>query len=170
MILLCIGILVVLSFSRVPGGFRLFTVLSGSMEPVLHTGSVIFVKSAENYNIGDIVTRTTSDPKVTITHRIISATETDGQKIFEAKGDANNSQDNEKFSKSDIIGREFFTIPYLGFLISFAKTQQGLLFLVIIPAIIIIYEELGKIVKEIKKLRLKKFNRDESLYKFYDKD
>ena len=48
----------------------------------------------------------------------------------------------------DIIGKKIAAVPYLGFPISYAKTTPGLILLVIIPAVIIIYDEMQKIKKE----------------------
>lgn len=158
-LILFLGVFVVLSFSRVPGGIKLFTVMSGSMEPALHTGSVIFVKPMQSYVVGDIVTRATEEAAVTVTHRIVSKQEIDGQTTFETKGDANDSADYGKFPQSSIIGKEFLTVPFLGYAVSYAKTQQGMILLVVIPAIIIIYDEMGKIGKEIRRMRAKKLEK-----------
>jgi signal peptidase I len=159
--LIAIGILVVFSFAPMPGNYKIFTVMSGSMEPTLHTGSLIFVKPLADYGIGDVVTRRTNDPKVTITHRIVSKEEIDGQIAFETKGDANDAPDGEKFTKEGIIGREFLMVPYLGYLVSYAKTSQGIIVLIVIPAVIIIYDEINKIKEEIKKkIRYKKSLKD----------
>ncbi len=163
-LVLCVGVLVALSFSNIPKGFKMLTVMSGSMKPTLQTGSVIFVKTMQNYAIGYIVTRTTSDPKVTITHRIVSKNEVDGQIKFETKGDANNSVDGEKFTQDKIIGKELLTIPYFGYVVSFAKTQPGILLLVIIPSVIFIYEEIRKIVNELKRIKLQKIERRGTFY------
>lgn len=154
--LIAIGTLVVLSFLPLPGNYKIFTVQSGSMEPEIHTGSLIFVKPLDDYSVGDVVTQRTDDPKMTVTHRIISKEEIDGQTVFETKGDANDSSDGEKFGKDMIIGKKFLSIPFLGYLTSYAKTQAGIILIIIIPAIIIIYDEFNKIAAEIKKIRQKK--------------
>ena len=150
-ILILIGILVVFSFIPFPGNYKIFTVQSGSMEPTIKTGSLIFVKPISEYSVGDIVTRRTTDPKITITHRIFSKTDVNGQTAFETKGDANNAPDGEKFTKEGIIGKVLLAIPLLGFPVSFAKTTQGLILIVIIPAVIIIYDEMQKIKEEIRR-------------------
>jgi signal peptidase len=150
-ILILIGILVIFSFVPFPGNYKIFTVQSGSMEPAIKTGSLIFVKPEANYNVGDVITRRTTDPKVTITHRIFSKTDVNGQTAFETKGDANNAPDAEKFTEKGIIGKVLLAIPFLGFPVSFAKTTQGLILIVIIPAVIIIYDELNKIKAEIRR-------------------
>ncbi len=149
--LVVIGILVAFSFFPIPGNYKVYTVLSGSMEPAIHTGSLIFVKPLESYNEGDIITVPTRDGKKTVTHRVISKTEKNGEVIFKTKGDANDSEDKEIIKEGDIIGKTFLAIPLLGYPVNYAKTPQGLILLIIIPAIIIIYDEVRKIEKEIMK-------------------
>jgi signal peptidase I len=150
-LLVLLGVFVVFSFIPFPGNYKVFTVQSGSMEPTIHTGSMIFVKPMADYNVGDIVTKRTNDPKVTITHRIVSKEEAQGKITFDTKGDANQSADGEKFTKEGIIGKMIAKIPFLGYPVGYAKTTPGLILLIIIPAVIIIYDEMNKIKDEIKK-------------------
>lgn len=161
-LLLLLGVFVVFSFVPFPGNYKIFTVQSGSMEPTIHTGSLIFVKPEADYNIGDIVTRKTSDPKVTITHRIVSKVDTGGQIAFETKGDANNAADGEKFAKDAIIGKEIFKIPFIGYPVGYAKTTAGLILLIVVPAVIIIYDELNKIKEEVKRMMRERKNKRET--------
>lgn len=148
-VLFLFGGLVVFSLLPISGNIKLLTVLSGSMEPSVHTGSLIFIKPTNNYKVGDIVTRKTSDAKVTVTHRISEKKVIDGKTIFNTKGDANNSDDNEKVTPEMIVGRVFLNIPYLGYAVGFAKTKHGLIIIILIPALIIIFDELVKIKNEV---------------------
>jgi len=150
-LLVLLGVFVVFSFVPFPGNYKVFTVMSGSMAPAIGTGSIVFVKPMGDYNVGDVVTRRTTDPKITITHRIVSKEEIQGQIAFETKGDANDSPDGEKFTREGIVGKVFVTIPFLGYPVAYAKTTPGLILLIIIPAIIIIYDEINKIKDEIRK-------------------
>ena len=150
-ILIFIGVLVVFSFLKIPGNYKIFTVQSGSMEPAIHTGSLIFVKPLDGYKKGDIVTRTTKDGKATVTHRIIEEIDEKGEVYFKTKGDANDGEDTEKVFEKEIIGKSFLAIPLLGYPVSYAKTPTGLILIIIIPAVIIIYDEVRKIEKEIGK-------------------
>ncbi|MFA6284913.1 MAG: signal peptidase I [Parcubacteria group bacterium] len=150
-LLVLLGVFVVFSFVPFPGNYKVFTVQSGSMEPTIHTGSMIFVKPEADYNVGDIITKRTDDSKMTVTHRIVSKEELQGKVAFETKGDANQSADGEKFTKEGIIGKEIFKLPYIGFPVGYAKTTPGLILLIIIPAVIIVYDEMNKIKDEIKK-------------------
>lgn len=140
--------LIAVTFLPIKGNYKVYTVQSGSMEPAIHLGSLIFVKAQKDYNVGDVVTRRTEDPKVNITHRIFSKKEENGQTVFETKGDANDSPDGETVTKDKIIGKEFLKFPYVGYPIGYARTTIGFLILVIIPAVIIIYEEMRKIKEE----------------------
>ena len=156
-LLVVLGIFVIFSFVPIPGNYKIFTVQSGSMSPTIHTGSMVFVKPSGDYNVGDIVTRKSDNPKETVTHRIHSKEEKNGQIIFETKGDANEAQDMRDFAKADIIGKVFFTVPLIGYPVMYAKTTPGLILLIVIPAVIIIYDEINKIKAEIqKKLRYRK--------------
>lgn len=139
---------VVLSMFSI-GGVRLFSVLSGSMEPTIHTGSVIFDIPSGSYGVGDIVTRKTETEGVTVTHRIIEKTSDNGRTVYHTKGDANNVVDEEDVDTSAFVGKVAFSIPWLGYVISFAQTKEGFILVVIVPAVIIIYEELRKVKKEI---------------------
>ncbi|MDR3559578.1 MAG: signal peptidase I [Candidatus Pacebacteria bacterium] len=148
-LLIVLGLFVIFSFMPFPGNYKIFVVESGSMEPTIKTGSLIFVKPEADYFVGNIITRTTSDPKVTITHRIVSKKEVNKQEIFDTKGDANNAPDGANFPKSNIIGKELVHLPWIGYPVGYAKTTPGLILLIIVPAVIIIYDELNKIKEEI---------------------
>lgn len=155
-IIFSFGILVVFSMFPIAGNMKLLTVLSGSMEPQIHTGSLIFIRPVGEYNVGDVVTKTTEEESTTITHRIIEKEIIDSNAVFVTKGDANNVADNEKVPQEKIVGKVFLNIPYLGYAVNFAKTKQGLILIIIIPAVIIIFEELVKIKDEVVRMRKEK--------------
>ena len=68
-------------------GYSIFTVKTGSMEPVIKQNDVIIVKSQDFYEVDDIITY--KEDKSFITHRIISVR---GHDII-TQGDANNAKD-----------------------------------------------------------------------------
>lgn len=152
------GIIIAGSFSvahftgRQP--FKLYVVSSGSMEPSIKTGSVIAVVPKAVYQVGDIISFKTSDnSKSTTTHRIVGI----GGGFFKVAGDANDDPDPNLVPNSAVVGSVRLSVPYVGYLSGFAKTPKGFILLVIIPATIIIYEELKGLGVEIKKL-LQKFH------------
>jgi signal peptidase len=135
------------------GGFKLLVVRSGSMEPAIKTGSMVIDKSFNDYNVGNIVTFKNKDkPKETTTHRIANIKYQGDIKLFTTKGDANDSADSEQIAQDRIEGKVIFSIPYFGYAASFARTLPGLIFIIVIPATIIVYEEMKKIHYETKQI------------------
>ncbi len=136
----------------IPGNYKLLTVMSGSMEPKIKTGSLIVIKPASLYKINDIVTfKNSPTSQETTTHRIIETQEVGGTQFAITKGDANPSEDSNKVPANLIIGKVIFKIPYLGYPMNFAKTLPGVIILIVIPGTIIIYDEILNIAKELKK-------------------
>lgn len=149
--LILLILLIGFSTLPIPGNYKLYSVMSGSMEPDIRRGSVMVVKPVDSYEENDVITYNISGSKDTITHRIIKKETIEEQVIFTTKGDANDAEDREPISSDDIVGKALYQIPLLGYPMSFTKTKEGLIFLVIIPATIIIYSEILNIKKEVKK-------------------
>ena len=142
------------------GGIQLLTVRSGSMEPTIKTGSLILIKSANNYAIGDIVTyKSSTDPNEKITHRIVDMSTDKGITQYRTEGDANDVADSISVRQDQIVGKELFTVPYIGYPIGYARTVPGLIIIVIVPATIIIYDEALKIRKEAAEIKKRRRNR-----------
>lgn len=151
-----IALLLIISVLPITGNYKVMTVLSGSMEPTIKMGSIVVVKPQENYKIGDIITFTSYNKKKTpITHRIYDMEVVGGYPVYITKGDANNAPDPKKITKKDIIGKVIFSIPYVGYAVDFARKPIGFIFIVIVPAAIIIFDETKKIYEEIKKKKNK---------------
>ena len=110
-------------------GFKVFTVLSGSMEPAYHTGSVIYVKEVDHTQLqaGDVITFMISEDMVA-THRIVGVVpDNDDPTVlrYRTKGDANDSEDGTLVHYKNIIGSPVFTIPYLGYVASYIQSPPG---------------------------------------------
>jgi signal peptidase len=76
--------------------------------------------------------------------------------LFTTEGDANGTPDGTQITSSDILGKVVIKIPFLGYVVAFTRTVPGLIILVVIPAVIIIYEEINKIKVEVKKRKEKR--------------
>lgn len=134
-------LLVITLFS--PFGFSSRVVLSGSMEPAIKTGSVVVVGPQKEYNIGDVVTYQTGDRAIMpTTHRIIGAELVGGATVFTTRGDANSSNDATQIGPSDIQGKVVLSIPYLGYILEFARTPLGLVVILVIPSVLVMRDEI----------------------------
>lgn len=162
-VLVIIFAILALSSKFTIGGFKLLVVMSGSMEPAIKTGSMVIDKNFNDYNIGDIITfKDEQKPKETTTHRIKDKQCQEGNCLFLTKGDANNSADGEQVTEDRIVGKTILSIPYFGYIASFARTLEGLIIFIVIPATIIIYEEFKKIHQETKQIVHKRRKKKEA--------
>ena len=144
-----VAVFVAVSALNLPGGWKLFTVQSGSMQPAISLGSLVIVKPAGEYVVGDVITFKTGPTPPT--HRINQVE----AGVITTKGDANDASDSEPVKPGQIIGKLVLTIPVAGYPVAFAKSKEGFLLLIVIPATLIIYSEILNIKNEIKKLRQK---------------
>ena len=151
--ILGVALLMIVSIFPIPGNIAVKVVLSGSMEPAIPVGSVIVVKPVESYIVGDVITFG-KDTKTDIptTHRIVDVRIEGEETFFKTQGDANEDPDMSELKESAIAGKVLVTIPFLGYLIDFAKKPIGFILLVIIPASCIMIDEIRKIWVEVKKM------------------
>lgn len=122
-------------------------VVSGSMEPNIHVGSLIYIRNVnfDNLKVGDVITYSLGDS--TITHRIISI-DYDSLTCI-TKGDANESIDLSAVTSSQIVGKVFIIIPLLGYVVYFIK--QNLVLIIGIAITIVLIIVLIKLIKNYKK-------------------
>lgn len=141
----CIVVLVVILAILLVGarlvGLQVFTVLSGSMEPAYHVGSLIYVKDVDYRQLqpGDVITFLLDEDTVA-THRIteVLVDENDPETLrYFTKGDANEAPDGSSVHYRNIIGTPVFTIPYLGYLANYIQQPPGMYVAIAAGAILI---------------------------------
>jgi len=169
LIVLLAIVLLVGSFGIIPQ-FKTYVVQSGSMEPALKTGSIAMVAKSSSYWSQDIISFTKGTGKDNVvTHRVIDriySEEIINKYVYSTKGDANSSIDQDTVSEEQIVGKVVFSIPYLGYFTEFVKQPYGFILFVVIPATIIVYEELKSLKKEFLALLSKiRHKREEDTYR-----
>ncbi len=163
-ILFVILIAVGTAISSLNLGVKMYSVNSGSMAPAIPAGSLVVVKPSQDYQKEEVITfkneadRSVNNPKITTTHRIYQVNQAADQTTYTTKGDFNPQPDFVTTDKELIIGKVLFSIPLLGFPITFTKNIEGLIILIIIPGTIIVYSEILNIKKEILLLIKKRKN------------
>lgn len=137
--------------------------MSGSMEPSIHTGSIVTVHQETDYNLQDVITvQMQNDPSQSYTHRVVEKIEEDTTS-FRTKGDANESEDADLSQESQVLGKVIFSIPLIGYLANFAKQPTGFILMIIVPSIIIAASEMNIIKEETKKLISKSKNKKDEI-------
>lgn len=148
LMILLISVATVVVISKASGGepqlfgYQLKTVLSGSMEPGILTGSIIAVKSAvdkTSFKEGDVITFQ-AEEDILITHRITEVVESGDSVLYRTKGDNNNAEDmNPVLSDNVVAEYTGFTMPYVGYFINFTQSKNGALLLLIPGFLLLIY-------------------------------
>ena len=117
-----VGLVVVLALLLVGArlfGMQVFTVLSGSMEPTYHVGSLIYVRDVDYRELkeGDVITFMMDEDTVA-THRIMGVVPDENDPTvlrYRTKGDANDAEDGTLLHYKNVIGSPVFTLPKLGY-------------------------------------------------------
>lgn len=107
-------------------GFHIYTVISGSMEPAIATGSLVYVKGIppEEVDEEDVIAFYGSmDGASIITHRVVANSEIMGE--FITKGDANDTKDMNPVPYDNYIGKVMLTVPVMGSVAQMFTSSAG---------------------------------------------
>ena len=106
-------------------GMQAMAVLTGSMEPNIHVGAIVFVKQTpwEELTVGDVVTYNLNGGTY-VTHRVVAKDE--AAQTVTTQGDANESADSLPVAYNNVLGRMAFQVPGLGYISIYAKTPLGI--------------------------------------------
>lgn len=115
-------------------GAHTLTVLSGSMSPSIPVGSMVVVRQVDprSVAVGDVVTYATTDPVSgvgeLVTHRVAAIDKTQPEPVFITKGDANRIADDRPFDASQLRGRVWYHLPWVGSLRDAVFTRTGAMY------------------------------------------
>lgn len=118
-------------------GYRVFNVISGSMEPTYSVGDLIYVKEVNPYDIkeGMVITFVLNEELVVATHRVVEV-DTENQ-YFHTKGDANDTADSAPVHFNNVIGVPQFRLPLLGYVSDFIQNPPGMYITLAVGAVLI---------------------------------
>lgn len=104
-------------------GYQVYDVVSGSMEPEIPVGSVVYVKETppDEMKEGDVAAFWSGD--IVVVHRVVENQIVEGQ--FVTKGDANAGEDVRKTPYDALIGKVTRHIPLLGMVMSLLTSTVG---------------------------------------------
>ena len=134
------------------GGYRLFTVATGSMEPEYQVGDVLISQEIDpnEIQVGDnIVYRgnTGSFKDKIVTHQVVSIREENGEKKITTKGIANVEEDPE-IDGSQVYGKVIYKVKTLSFIGQIIKNIYVFYFIIFVPIAIIIFRQVRIILKK----------------------
>lgn len=136
-------------------GYRVFTIATGSMEPVYNIDDVILVKDTDPSTLkkGDDIAYLGNRDAVKgliVTHRIIRIeTFNDGKVHYTLKG-VNNKYEDPSITEDQILGKVVGKLPVVNFINHVVKNIYGFFFLVFCPLVLVIFLEIADTIIDMK--------------------
>ena len=123
-------------------GLQPMQVLSGSMEPTYHVGSLIYVKAVDHVRLaaGDVITFML-DEDTLATHRIVEVVPDENDPTvlrYRTKGDNNDAVDGSLVHYKNVVGTPIFSIPQLGYFANYIRKPPGTYIAVSVGAILLL--------------------------------
>lgn len=107
-------------------GYHIYSVVSGSMEPAIPTGSLVYIKETgpEEIEAGDVIAfYGAADSASIITHRVVENRVVMGE--FSTKGDANQTPDMNPVPYAHLIGKVEYSVPRAGMIAAVFTSPKG---------------------------------------------
>jgi signal peptidase I, archaeal type len=124
------------------GTWQASSVLSGSMEPKLPTGSVVIAQRepVKTLKVGDVVIfHRPDEPQRQVVHRIVKMTPSKEGPILETKGDANESKDPWRVRpEGHTVWIVRHDVPYVGYAVTTVRSETGVKVLLGAAAVLIV--------------------------------
>lgn len=151
-ILLCL----VLTAPRL-AGIKTYVVISGSMEPAIPVGSMVYSKAVDPKTLqtGDVIVFYSSKvgpgdagtkDVIPITHRVVLNDTKAGE--ITTKGDANDQADISKVTYLNVEGKVIFHIPHLGYLAAPLSSTTGKIAIALIILAGYLLTEVGSSIRK----------------------
>lgn len=149
-VLTCIGVVIILItlaaalLLAVPSylGWKQMMVLTGSMEPEIPVGSMVYIEETqpESLQEGDIITFSQKDGDV-VTHRVVRNRSVEGELV--TKGDANAEEDVDSVPYDRVIGKVSLTVPAAGDVLGYIASDVGKIYMIAFGACGLMFVILG---------------------------
>ena len=134
------------------GGYRIFTVATGSMVPKYEVSDILIAKEIEPSEIkveDDIVYKGEegSFKDKVVTHQVISIREENGEYRYITKGIANTAEDPE-IGENQIYGKIIYKVKSLSFIGKMIANIYVFYFVIFIPIALLVFKQIKNIVSD----------------------
>lgn len=144
------------------GGYRIFTILTGSMKGVYDINDVVLVKEVDKktLKVGDDIAylgeKDSYKGKI-VTHRIINIENKNNQMIIHTKGVSNILED-PVITNNKIYGKVESKLTFISLINKTIKNKYGFFFLIFVPLVLVIFLEIADTItdQKLEKQLLKK--------------
>ncbi|MBQ3192136.1 MAG: signal peptidase I [Oscillospiraceae bacterium] len=141
------------------GGFMMFRVVTGSMEPTIPVGALLLTKETtiDAIHMDDIICFRTQEAAIwgkIVTHRVVGFVEQGGQILLQTQGDANLVADGYLVGREHLVGKVIWHTgdeSILAGIFSFFTSKLGFLGCIVFPCLLLAGLILKDCVSSIKK-------------------
>lgn len=144
------------------GGYRVFTILTGSMKGVYDINDVVLVKEVDKktLKVGDDIAYLGEEDSYKgkiVTHRIINIENKNNQMIIHTKGVSNILED-PVITNNKIYGKVESKLTFISLINKTIKNKYGFFFLIFVPLVLVIFLEIADTItdQKLEKQLLKK--------------
>ena len=113
-------------------GYEMYHVVSGSMEPAIPVGSIVYVKPVLPQDVADDTIIAFNHNDTVIVHRVVRNKIVEGK--FSTKGDANDAEDLNDIKYEEFIGIVVYHLPVLGQFLMIMATGVGKVYVICFAA------------------------------------
>ncbi len=133
----------------------LMVVTTGSMEPTINVGDLIYVKGVApiDIEVGNIITFVPPRDSIKgtlITHRVVEISYDTNEVYFKTKGDNNPSVDPWTVTSEDVVGVQTAIIPGIGGFFLWVRTPAGIVTLITVLAVYMFWPNIKKIIGDVR--------------------
>ena len=151
-------------------GYKMYVIISGSMEPELYVGDIAVVKALkkdEKINKDDVISF--RQGQTVITHRVKEIINVNGIDKYKTKGDNNNSEDIILIDRNAIEGKMVGKIKSLGNTVLALKNTTLIIVIVLFYYIFLMCDQRKQNTKAIRKIKREEYEEQKKEEKISDK-
>ncbi len=138
-------------------GYKMYVIISGSMQPELDIGDIVVVKKVDPNNLkkDDIISFRKG--QTIITHRIEEVKNTEEKIQFLTKGDNNNTSDKDLVSEKEVEGIVVNKIQKLGKIVLKLRDKTLIIFIILIYYVFLMYDQSIQKRKNIRRIKREEY-------------
>ena len=132
-------------------GYEIYNVVSGSMEPEIPVGSILYVEPVDPKDLvaGEVIAFMSEDS--VISHRVVENMVIEGEIV--TKGDANAAEDMNTVSYAAVIGRVSKHYPMLGAFMELFTSTVGKVYAIVFAACGVMLNVLAGRIRENRRIQ-----------------
>ena len=138
-------------------GYKMYVIISGSMQPELEVGDIVVVKKINPNDLKKDDVISFRKGQTIITHRIVEVKKAEEKLQFLTKGDNNNTNDKDLVSDKEIEGIVVNKIQKLGKIVLKLRDKTLIIVIILIYYIFLMYDQSVQKRKNLRRIKREEY-------------